>query len=40
MLTSSLFNKSYQRYHFRGDKMRNMCVKSYFDKIMPYLRVL
>ena len=40
MLTSSLFNKGYQRYHFRGDKMRNMSVKSYFDKIMPCLRVL
>ena len=40
MLASSLFNKSYQRYHFRGDKMRNMSVKSFFDKIIPYLRVL
>ena len=40
MLRSSLFNKSYQRYHFRGDKMRNISVKSYFDKIIPYLRVL
>ena len=40
MLTSSLFNKSCQRYHFRGNKMRNMSVKSYFDKIIPYLRVL
>ena len=40
MLTSSLFNKGYQRYHFRGDKMRNMSVMSYFDKIKPYLRVL
>ena len=40
MLTSSLFNKGYQRYHFRGDKMHNMSVKSYFDKINPYLRVL
>ena len=27
MLTSSLFNKGYQRYHFRGDKTRNMPVK-------------
>ena len=40
MLTSSLFNKGYQRYHFRGDKMHYMSVKSYFDKINPYLRVL
>ena len=40
ILISSLFNKGYQRYHFRGDKMRNMSVKSYFDKIIPYLRVL
>ena len=40
MLTRSLFNKGYQRYHFRGDKMHNMSVKSYFDKINPYLRVL
>ena len=40
MLTSSLFNKCYQWYHFRGDKMHNMSVKSYFDKINPYLRVL
>ena len=40
ILTSSLFDKCYQRYHFRGDKMRNMLVKSYLDKILPYLRVL
>ena len=40
ILTSSLFDKGYQRYHFRGDKMRNMSVKSYFDKILPYLSVL
>ena len=40
ILTSSLFNKGYQRYHFRGDKLRNMSVKSYLDKIIPYLRVL
>ena len=40
LLTSSLFNKGYQRYHFRDDKMRNMSVMSYFDKIKPYLRVL
>ena len=27
-------------YHFRGDKKRNMSVKSYINKILPYLRVL
>ena len=32
ILTSSLFNKGYQRYRFRGDKMHNMSVKSYFEK--------
>ena len=40
ILTSSLFDKGYQRYHFRGDKKRNMPVKSYINKIFPYLRVL
>ena len=40
ILTSSLFNKGYQRYHFRGDQMHNMSVKSYFEKTLPYLRVL
>ena len=40
ILTSSLFDKGCQSYHFRGDKMRNMSVKSYFDKILPYLSVL
>lgn len=40
ILTSSLFDKCYRRYHFRGDKMRNMSVMSYFDKISQYLRVL
>ena len=40
ILTSSLFDKGYQRYHFRGDKMRNMSVKSYPDKSLPYLRAL
>ena len=40
ILTRSLFNKSYQRYYFRGDPDRNMSVTSYFDKIIPYLRVL
>ena len=38
MLTGSLFNKNYESYHFRGDKMRNMPVKSYLDKIIPDLR--
>ena len=32
LLTSSLFNKGYQRYHFRGDKLRNTSVKSYLEK--------
>ena len=27
VLSSSLFNNGYQRYHFRGDPMRNMSVK-------------
>ena len=40
LLTSSLFDKGYQMYHFRGDKKRNMSVKSYVNKILPYLRVL
>ena len=40
ILTSSLFNNGYQRYHFRGDPMRNMSVIAYFNKITPYLRVL
>ena len=38
ILTS--FNNGYQRYHFRGDPNRNMSVTTYFDKIIPYLRVL
>ena len=38
MLSSSLFNNGYQRNHFRDDKMHNIPVKSYLDKIMPYLR--
>ena len=40
ILTSSLFNSGYQGYHFRGDPNRNMSVTTYFDKIIPYLRVL
>ena len=39
-LTSLLFDGGYQRYHFRGDKLRNMSVKSYLDKILPYLKML
>ena len=37
VLISSVFDGDYQRYHFRGDKLRNMSVKSYLDKIIPYL---
>ena len=40
VLASSIFNSSYQRYHFRGDPNRNMSVTTYFDKIIPYLRTL
>ena len=40
VLTSLLFDKGCQRYHFRVDKMRNMSVKSYFNKMLPYLSVL
>ena len=40
ILTSSLFNNGYQRYHFRGHLNRNTSVTTYFDKIIPYLRVL
>ena len=40
IIASSLFNNSYQRYHFRGDPNRNMSVTTYFDKIIPYLRTL
>ena len=39
-LTCSLFDKGYQRCHFRGDRKRNMSVKPYINKILPYLRVL
>ena len=35
-----LFDGGYQRYHFRGDKLRNMSVNSYLDKIIPYLSML
>ena len=40
VLSSSLFNNEYQRYHFRGDPMSNMSVKEYFDEIIPCLRWL
>ena len=40
ILTTSLFNSFYQRRHCRGDKLRNISVKSYFEKIIPYLRML
>ena len=40
ILTSSLFDNGYQRYYSRVDMMGNMSVKSYFKKILPYLRVL
>ena len=40
ILASSLFNNGYQRYHFRGDPNRDMSVITYFDKIIPHLRVL
>ena len=32
ILTSSLFDKGYQRYHFRGDKKRNMSVENILIK--------
>ena len=40
MLTSSMFNKGYQRYHFTGDETRSMSVKSYLDNIISYLTML
>ena len=40
ILTSSMFNKGYQRYHIRGDETRSMSVKSYLDKVSPYLTML
>ena len=40
ILTTSIFNKEYQRYHFRGDETRSMSVKSYIDTIKPYLAML
>ena len=39
-LTSLLFDGGYRRYHFRGDKLRNISVKSYLDRIIPYLKML
>ena len=40
VLTSLLFDGGYQRFYFRVDKLRNMSVKSYVDKIIPYLSML
>ena len=40
ILTSSMFNKGYQRYHFRGDETRSTSVKAYLDNIIPYLTML
>ena len=40
ILTSSLFDNGYQRYHFRGDILHNMSLKSYLDKVIPYLKML
>ena len=40
ILTSLLFNNGYRKYHFRGDPNRNVSVITYFDKIIPYLRML
>ena len=40
VLSSSLFNNGYQRYHFRCDPMRNMSVKEYLSENEPYLRQL
>ena len=40
ILTCSIFNKGYQRYHFRGNETRSMSVKSYIDTIKLYLAML
>ena len=40
VLSSSLFNNGYQKYHFRDDPMRNMSVKEYLSEIEPFLRQL
>ena len=40
ILTSSLFHNDYQRYHIKGDQSRELSVKSYFDKVIPYLKML
>ena len=40
ILTSSMFNKGYQRYHIRGDETLSMPVKSYLDYVSPYLTML
>ena len=40
VLTSSMFNKGYQRDHIRRDKTCSMSVKSYLDQVNPYLTML
>ena len=40
ILANFLFNNVYQRYHFRGHPDQNMSVITYFDKIIPHLKVL
>ena len=40
ILIRSPFSNGCQRYHSRGEPDRNMPVTSYFDKIIPHLRVL
>ena len=40
ILISSMFNKGYQRYQFRGDETCSTSVKAYLDNIIPYLTML
>ena len=40
ILTKSMFDKGYQRYHIRGDETRSVSVKSYLDTIRLYLTIL
>ena len=40
ILTSSMFNKGYQKYHIRGDETRSMSVKSYLENIIPFSTML
>ena len=37
ILISSMFNKGYQSYQFRGDETCSTSVKAYLDNIIPYL---